>query len=122
MNPTAQETAMEGIFRLSNIRTTLFAWAALACIITGWAIDAVTGPLWVRFGIHANALEYIGGGLAALGYWSLWLLLPVSAFRPETRFYRHGDCSLRVKRFILILSLLVAVHLWIILAIAFLWR
>ena len=101
---------MERIPRLTNIRTVHFAWAALIAMVLGCALDAVTGPLWVHFGLHATALEYVGGGLGALGYGLLWLLLPISAFRPESRFYTSGDCALRAKRFGLVLGLLVLAH------------
>lgn len=93
----------------------------MVSIVVGWALDAMTGPLWVRFGIHATALEYVGGGVAILGYWLLWVLLPVSAFRPENRFYTRGDCSLRAKRFGLVLGLLFVVHLMIVVAVFFMW-
>jgi hypothetical protein len=112
---------MERSFRIKDIRTTQFAWAAMAIIVMGGVLDVVNGPLWVRFGIHAPALEYIGSGLAAVGYGLLWVLLPVSAFRPENRFYMRGDCSLRAKRFGLILGLLLALHLLLFLAIALTW-
>jgi hypothetical protein len=113
---------MERPFRFKDVRTTRFAWAAMLSIVIGWALDALTGPLWVRFGIHATALEYFGGGLAALGYGLLWILLPVSAFRPENRFYMRGDCSLRAKRFGLVLGFLLLVHLLLVLGLAFMWR
>jgi hypothetical protein len=113
---------MERPFRFRDIRTTRFAWAAMVCIAIGWALDAVTGPLWVRFGIHATALEYVGGGIWVLGYGLLWVLLPVSAFRPENRFYAHGDCLLRAKCFGLVLGLLLIVHLLFVLAFALTWR
>lgn len=113
---------MERIPRLTDIRTLHFVWAAMTAIVLGVALDAVTGPLWVHFGLHATALEYVGSGLAALGYWLLWLLLPISAFRPERRFYTSGDCTLRAKRFGLVFGLLVLVHGWIVVALVSVWR
>lgn len=72
--------------------------------------------------MHATALEYLGGGLAWVGYWSLWVLLAISAFRPETRFYLSGDCLLRAKRFGLILGILVLVHVWFVVAVFIAFR
>jgi hypothetical protein len=114
--------AMETPFRFTDVRTTQLAWAAMVCAGVGWALDAVTGPLWVRFGIHAGVLETLGTGLWWFAYAVLWLLLPVSAFRPENRFYTQGDCLLRVKRFALILSLLAVMHLLIAVSVAFAFR
>ena len=102
---------MNRIPRLTDVRTIHFAWAAIAAMVLGSALDYVTGPLWVHFGLHAIALEYIGGGLAVLGYWMLWLLLPISAFRPERRFYTKGDCALRELRCWQVFGLLLLVHI-----------
>lgn len=110
---------MERAFGLSKIRTTTYAWAAILIAGLGWALDAVTSPLWSRFGIHANSLEILGAGLFWFAYAALCLLLPISAFRPETRFYTHGDCSLRAKRFATVLALFVVANLFIVAAIAF---
>lgn len=104
---------MKQPLRLTDINTTQIAWVAMMSIGIASALDAITGPLWVHFGIHATVLESLSTALFWLSYGTLWLLLLVSAFRPETRFYAHGDCSLRAKRFALILSLLIVVHLWI---------
>ncbi len=88
----------------------------------GFALEGLTGPIWVRWGLHATALEYVGDALAVAGYWLLWLLLPISALRPERDFSVRGDCKLRAKRFGLVLGLLVLVHAAIVLTLALAWR
>lgn len=107
--------------RLSSCPTKRFVWAAIFLFLAGWAADAVTGPLWVHFGVHAHALEFLGGGLAWIGYGMLWALLPVSAFRPEARFYLKGDCLLRAKRFGLVLAMLIILHIAMAINFALAW-
>lgn len=109
------------VSRLSSWPTKRFIWAATILFLVGWAADAVTGPLWVHFGIHAHALEYLGAGFAWIGYWVLWLLLPISAFRPETRFCLRGDCLLRAKRFGLVLAVLFVLHIAMVVSFALAW-
>jgi hypothetical protein len=94
----------------------------MASIFVGQVLGKLPNLICIHLGIQPQAMEYLGSGLWLLGYWLLWVLLPISAFRPENRFYCVGDWSLRVKRFSLIFGLIALVHLWIILAFAFMWQ
>ena len=109
---------MTRIQRFCSLSTKHFVWLTVPIMVIGWALDAVTGPLWSHFGIHANALEYIGGGLFWVGYCLLWVLLPVAAFRPESRFYLKGDCGLRAKRVGLVVAILLIIHVLLVIALA----
>jgi hypothetical protein len=109
MTPRNQMTPIQRFCRLS---TKYFVWFAVAIMVVGWAIDAVPG---------SRVLEYIGSGVFWLGYWFLWLLLPIAAFRPQNYFYLEGDCGLRVKRVGFVAAVLLSVHLLILLSIALIW-
>lgn len=91
-------------------------------MLVGWALDAVTSPLRIHLGIHVDVLEYLGGAIFWIGYGVLWALLPVSAFRPENRFYLSGDCTQRARRFGLVLGIIVLVHVLIFIALALMLR
>jgi hypothetical protein len=110
------------ITRLRGLPTRKFVWAALTCMLVGWALDAVTGPLRVYFGLNAGVLEYLGGTIFWFGYGVLWVLLPVAAFRPESRFYLRGDCSLRARRFGFVLGTILIAHILIFIAFAWMWK
>lgn len=97
--------------RCSSLTTKSYVWVSLAMMAIGWVLDAITGPLWVHFGIHGQALEYLGGGINWLGICLLLLLLPVAAFRPDNRFYLQGDCRLRAKRVGFVLGVILAVFI-----------
>ncbi|MEY3898083.1 MAG: hypothetical protein RLZZ214_3604 [Verrucomicrobiota bacterium] len=104
--------------RLSNLPTKSYVWVSLVLMVIGWGLDAITGPLWVRFGIHGQALEYLGGGVFWAGFALLVLLIPLAAFRPDNRFYLDGDCKLRAKRVGFVLGVLLAVMVVMIVGIA----
>lgn len=106
----------------SNVPTKRYAWLAVLGCVLGYALDKATEPLWVHLGIRAPALEYIGAGLFWLGYAVLWLLLPIAAFRPDSRFYYGGDCALRWRRAGFVLALLALVHGWLLISLIVLAR
>lgn len=110
--------AMTVVARCSSLPTKSYVWVSLGLMVTGWALDAITGPLWVRFGIHGLALEYLGGGIFWLGFGLLAILVPVAAFRPDDRFYLKGDCKLRAKRVGFVLGVLLAVFIVMIIGMA----
>jgi hypothetical protein len=108
--------------RFSNVPTKRYAWFVVIACVVGSAIDKATEPLWVHFGIHASAFEYLGAGLFWSGYSVLWLLVPIAVFRPDSRFYCDGDCVLRLKRVGFILALLTLMHAWLVLSYIALYR
>jgi hypothetical protein len=91
--------------------TSKLGFLALTLVLFGWSLDAVTGPLWRCWNIHAGLLEIIGMGLFWIGYAAIWILLPISAFRPKNRFYLDGDCKLRLCKFGTMLGLLLIPHI-----------
>ena len=91
-------------------------------MLVAWGMDAITGPLWVRFGIHGNVLESLSTGIFWAAYGLMWILLPVAAFRPENRFYLKGDCRLRAKRFGLVLGIHVVLYVLILVTYALAFR
>jgi len=102
---------MQRTHHLAKLSTKSWVWIALASLLVGWIMEGITSPLWVHFQIHAKALEYLGSGIFWLGYCALWILLPIAAFRPEARFYLHGDCRLRLRRFGFVACVITIVHL-----------
>ncbi len=104
---------MTATARLLHWPTLHYVKAAGALMLVAWGMDAITGPLWGRFGIHGQALESLSTGIFWLAYIMMWILLPVAAFRPENRFYLKGDCRLRAMRFGLVLGIHVAIYLLI---------
>ena len=94
----------------------------LAAILwfVGVACDAITEPLWTHYGLHAVALEYLGGGLAWSGYVYLWILLCVAPFRPTNRFSLVGECATRAKLTATVFVVLMIVHAMIISSYSFL--
>jgi hypothetical protein len=98
----------------TKISTKAYGWCALGFCLIGYVLDALSGSLWVHWHIHGRPLDYIGGGLFWLGYALLWILLPVSLFRPNSRFYMTGDCCSRASMFGFTALLLLAAHALII--------
>jgi|SRR5690606_18834558 len=99
---------------LYKLSTKAYGWLSLSLCLTGYILGALSGPLWVHWGIHGRSLDYIGGGLFWLGYALLWILLPVSLFRPNSRFYMTGDCCSRASMFGFTALLLLTAHALII--------
>jgi hypothetical protein len=96
--------------RLKSASTKAYAWAAFCLCVTGSLLDALAGALWIHLGIHGRLLESAGGGLFWLGYLLLWTLLPLSLFRPNSRFYLGGSYCSRAKIFVFTAILLLAAH------------
>ena len=94
----------------------------LGLAVIGVVMDLITGPLWVHLGLHAYSLEIIGTGLFWLSYIALWILLPVAAFRPVDRFYLHGDCLLRLRKFGLVFGALTVIHVILIATVWYTFR
>jgi hypothetical protein len=117
-----RKVPMPRIAQFSSLPTKLFVWLAVILMLMGWGMDMVTGSLWVHLGIHAHVLEFIGSTIFWFGYFFLWVLLPVAAFRPENRFYTRGDCQLRFKRVAFVAAILLAVHIWIFISIGMFFR
>jgi hypothetical protein len=107
---------MKPIHYLNSLETKTWVWLAVAVMLVARIMDAVTGPLWVHFGLHATALEYIGMGLGWCAYAFLLALIPISTFRPERRFYLRGDCRLRAKRCGFVVGVNVVVYLLFVIA------
>lgn len=89
--------------RLRGWSTRSLAWLALAVISAAWLGDDVNWPLKVQFGIPYRPLEYLSSGMGILGWAFLLILLPVAAFRPDTRFSLKGDCRRRAGTFAFVL-------------------
>jgi hypothetical protein len=109
---------MKTIHYLNSLNTKTWVWMAVAVMAAGWAMDAVDGPLWVHFGVHTTVLEYVGTGLVWGAYAFLLALIPISAFRPERRFYLKGDCRLRAKRCGFVVGVNVAIFVLIAVTVA----
>lgn len=72
--------------RLADIPTIRLCWIALALLVVGRLLDAITGPLWVHFGLHATALEYIGGDSSFLATGHSGFYFPFQPSGQETGF------------------------------------
>jgi hypothetical protein len=90
--------------------TKAYAWAAFSLCVAGSLLDVLAGALWIHLGVHGRLFEAAGGGLFWLGYILLWILLPLSLFRPNSRFYLGGSCCSRVKTSVFTAILLLAAH------------
>ncbi|MEO5712548.1 MAG: hypothetical protein ABIT37_03590 [Luteolibacter sp.] len=108
--------------RFSRLSTKSYVWMSVALMAIGSGLDAITGPLWVHFGIHGHALEYFGGGIYWLGLSLLLLLIPVAASRPDDHFYLRGDCKLRAQRVGFVFGVLLVVFIVMIVGLALAMR
>lgn len=109
---------MKTIRHLNTLNTTTWIWLAVGLMATGWALEALHILVWPHYRVAAKVMEYLGTGVAWAGYACILALIPISAFRPENRFYLNGDCGLRAKRFGLVLAVNFAVFVLLVLTIA----
>lgn len=107
---------------LRKVPTRTYArWSVLACLL-GYSLDKSAQTLGAYWRVPLQSSETLGLSLFFLGYTALWVLLPVSLFRPEDRFYIGDDCALRARRCGEVTVLLLSMHALIVLeAIQALW-
>ena len=101
---------MEALSRITSVRTVHLVWTAFWIFIAGALLDPLGDSLWGCSLIYNNqhtVFETLSSVIAAVGYGSLWILLPVAAFRPEREFTRNGDGPVRAVRLVIVLLLLV---------------
>ena len=92
--------------------TYLTLWIAI--FVVAGLIDALSGYLWVSHGVHTPRVEGLSTILGWIGVVGLFILLPVSAFRPFNEFSLKGYCRQRAKLFGITLAINIMIFAWVV--------
>jgi hypothetical protein len=92
---------------LRDIPTTMYLGAFVLMIACSAALESLGEFLWVRHSISSYPQEIVSGAIGWSAIIGIFALVPISPFRPRSRFSLRGDCKQRA--IVLGLSVLAAV-------------
>jgi hypothetical protein len=87
--------------RLNKLPTTTFIWGGLIAAFGAMALDQVNGPIFRHLPALNNASEFLSLVMFWISFFGLLILIPISLFRPISKFSMRGDCSRRAMNFFL---------------------
>lgn len=102
---------------IKNISTTKYLGAFVLMIVCSMVLEYAGEYLWANHRVSSYPQEIISGVLGWVAMIGIFALVPISAFRPRTRFTLSGDCKQRAKVFGLSLFTAVGIFAWYVIAI-----
>jgi hypothetical protein len=96
---------------LRNIPTTIYLGIFVLMIECSTALESLGEFLWVRHSISSYPQEIVLGAIGWTAIIGIFTLVPISPFRPRSRFSLKGDCKQRA--FVFGLSVLAAVGVFV---------
>lgn len=85
--------------RINNLSTSRHLTLWITIFVAACLTDGLSSYLWLSHGVHTPRVEVTSTILGWIGIVGLFILLPVSAFRPFNEFSMNGHCRQRAKLF-----------------------
>ncbi len=85
--------------KLKDVPTTMYLGAFIAMIILSVLLELLGAFLWVNHRVPTYPQEIISGAIGWIAIIGIFALVPISAFRPRSKFSLSGDCKRRALVF-----------------------
>jgi hypothetical protein len=95
--------------RLNKVPTSAFIWGGLIAACGAMVLDQVNGPIFRHLPALNIASEFLSLAMFWLSFYGLLILIPISLFRPASKFSMHGDCARRAMNFFLCIASVILV-------------